>query len=134
MSINPVSVIGSVSDRSAEAAQPRPAERISARAGENVAAADSGHTPKQNAPRRAEPSVSDQIPEDEVEVQQDNQTNGRIVIKYKDHTGHVILQVPTAQLLNLARAIYEQFQRDAVERHNGSVSTTAVEGDKTNGH
>ncbi len=46
-----------------------------------------------------------ETPKDEVQVQRDESGDGQIVIKYLDKSGQVILQIPTSQVLALARAI-----------------------------
>jgi hypothetical protein len=61
-------------------------------------------------------SSSTELPEDEVQVQRDSQTNGEVVIKYLDHAGNLILQVPSSQMIGLARAIEEDFQQEAKAR------------------
>ena len=51
-----------------------------------------------------------------MQVQRDSQTNGEVVIKYLDHAGNLILQVPSSQMIGLARAIEEDFQQEAKAR------------------
>ena len=52
------------------------------------------------------------MPEDEVRVQRDS-TDGHIVIKYMDASGRLILQIPSSQVLGLARAIDQALEEQA---------------------
>ena len=132
MSINPVPAIGPVSDaHSADIAlrsQPVP----SAVAEENSGPPDPGSRPTQEVRIPQNVPVSPVVPEDEVQVQRDNEVNDEIVIKYVDHEGNLILQVPSSEVLDLARAIGEDFQQQA--RARAVSSTSGNEGDKAHGH
>lgn len=103
MSINPVPMI--VPTSPAEFASASPQKRASAPQEENSAQPVPGTTPKQEA-SSAQPSTrSTELPQDEVQVLRDSQTNGEIVIKYLDHSGNLIVQMPSSQMLGVSRAI-----------------------------
>lgn len=81
------------------------------------------------------PSRNSEAPlaaEDEVQVQQGSQTDGKIVIKYLDHSGNLILQIPSSQVLGLARAIDQALDEQQKTRASGGASS--AEGAKHNGH
>jgi uncharacterized FlaG/YvyC family protein len=62
------------------------------------------------------------MPTDEVQVQRDSATT-EIVIKYLDGSGNVILQVPSSQVLDVARAIDQGLQQESKDR----ATTTGAE-------
>jgi uncharacterized FlaG/YvyC family protein len=66
-------------------------------------------------------------------VQRDDESNGQIVIKYLDHSGQVILQIPSSQVLGLARAIEKTFEEQASHRGNASQKTVLSKGVTANG-
>jgi len=74
------------------------------------------------------------MPQDEVEVQRDSAANDEIVIKYMDHSGNVILQVPSSQVLGVTRAIDQDFQREQRLRANTSAVVGSTGGEKAHGH
>jgi len=104
MSINPVQ---SVEPAGALFAETPP---TTATASPSVARGKSTPPPVSGTPSKAElaPSsdtlVLPEMRQDEVQVQRDA-SNGEIVIKYLDGHGDVILQVPSAQVLELAHSI-----------------------------
>jgi hypothetical protein len=67
------------------------------------------------------------MPQDEVQVQRDPAGSGQIVIKYLDDKGNLVLQVPSSQLLGLARAIEQTFNEQARDRAAASEAQTAAE-------
>ena len=93
---------------------------------------NSGARPKQEVPNASTSSQLAEMPEDEVQVQQDSQTNGRIVIRYLDQAGDLILQVPSSQVLGLARAIDQALQQQAQARTKNG--TEGGEGGNAHGH
>ncbi|HTZ81686.1 MAG TPA: hypothetical protein VMB66_00755 [Candidatus Acidoferrales bacterium] len=81
------------------------------------------------------PSSNSELPqagEDEVQVQQGSQTDGRIVIKYLDPSGNLILQIPSSQVLGLARAIDQALNEQ--QKSRASEGASSAEGAKRNGH
>jgi len=98
---------------------------------ENIAQPDSGASSKTNANPAQNAAQNNELPEDEVQVQRDSQTNGDIVVKYVDHSGNLILQVPSLQVLGLARAIDQDFAREA-KLHNPE-NASQDEGGKSHG-
>ena len=55
-------------------------------------------------------SASSQLPEDEVQLQRDSQLPEQVIVRYMDKTGNLILQIPSAQTLNLEHAIAAEFK------------------------
>jgi len=72
---------------------------------------------------------SEESLEDEVQVQRDSST-GAIVIKYLDQAGNVVLQVPSSQVLSLARAI-EKDLSEAEKLHRPDILRPLDEGGKS---
>jgi hypothetical protein len=79
------------------------------------------------------PSLSE-MPKDEVEVQRDGQTNGEIVVRYMDHAGNLILQVPSEQVLNVSRGIDQDLEREQEVRAKSEGTVEGDEGGKSDGH
>lgn len=131
MSINPVQGIGPAGEAQLADANLRPQPTRSE--GEGSAQPNPGTAPKQDTAIRESAPVSDEMPQDEVQVQRDSGTDDEIVIKYVDHSGNVILQMPSSEVLGLARAISEDFQQQAKARA-ASGPETGEEGEKTHGH
>ncbi len=103
MSINPVAAFASNSLASNLGVAPRPASNKS----------DLEPRPtRESKPPQSEP-VSFELPQDEVQVQRDPAGSGQIVIRYLDSKGNLILQVPSSQLLGLARSIQETLSAQA---------------------
>jgi hypothetical protein len=80
---------------------------------ERVAKPVTGNVPKQeSATPKSIPSNYD-LPEDVVEVHQDPEIKGQIIVQYLDPTGGVILQVPSTEELSVERGIAQEFQKAA---------------------
>jgi hypothetical protein len=88
-----------------------------------------GVRPQRDFPDGSSEPISAETPVDEVQVQQ---TSGRIVIRYLDHSGDLILQVPSSQVLGLARAIEEALEQQTKSR--GENSPEPVKGGTADGH
>ena len=74
------------------------------------------------------------LSQDKVQVQHDGQVQDQIVIKYLDqNTGDLILQVPSDEVLNVDRGIYQEFASQARARENLAAAPVAQEGEN-NGH
>jgi len=133
MSINPAQAVGPEAAVQPAETNPRP---LAAHGGTvpvpGSSQPESGNAPKQEASVSPNPASSSELPQDEVQVQRDSQTNGDIVVKYLDHSGNVIVQIPSTELLGLARAINEDFQRQAKARSAGAGN--GDEGDRSHGH
>jgi hypothetical protein len=69
-----------------------------------------------------------ELPQDEVHVQRDAKNDGRIVIRYLDHSGNLILQIPSEQLLALARAVDEVLAQRPED--TGATAAGQIEGQK----
>lgn len=128
MSINPVqgmeaSQVFLVEARARQEQQPSPATK-------RAQQPDSGNLPKQETRVPENAAASFEMPQDEVQVQRDSETNGVIVIKYLDHSGSVVLQVPSSQVLGMMRAIDQDFAEKAKARSEQADN----EGVNTHGH
>jgi len=134
MSINPVQGIEAVNE--AQLAEvnppPRPSRSSAAEVG-NSTDPGPGTSPNQEARGSQNVPTSPEVAQDEVQVQRDSAADNEIVIKYVDHSGNVILQVPSSEVLGLARAISEDLQQEAKARAASSAQTDG-EGGKTHGH
>ena len=132
MSINPVQGIGPAAEEVLAEANLRRAQAASSAPAAISAQPGSGSLPEQSTPKPPTVTFATEMAQDEVEVQRDSETNDEIVIKYMDHSGNLILQVPSSQVLGMVRAIDQDFQRE--ERVRTNASETGSEGDKTHGH
>lgn len=95
---------------------------------------DSGTPPNQDT-RVAKPApLPSELPQDEVHVQRDSSANGEIVIQYVNQFGSVVLQVPSSQVLDVARAIEQSLEREAEDRVANARPQTGPEGDIAHGH
>jgi hypothetical protein len=88
----------------------------------------SGNTSADAAkPVQSASQSADSLPQDEVKLQW-NSAQEVPVYQFVNQQGSLILQVPSAQLLNLARDIAQEFDREPA-----SKTTEEVEGGKENG-
>jgi hypothetical protein len=94
---------------------------------------DSGTSPKQETSQPSQTAALAEFPQDEVQVQRDSQTNGDIVIRYVDHLGDLVLQVPSSQVLGLARAIDQALAQEAKAR-SSEAAPSGNDGGKAYGH
>jgi len=131
MSINPVQPIENVNE--AQLAQSDLRSQSPRSPVHETSAPDPGTRPTQEVRTSPNVSASPDVQQDEVEVQRDNEVNDEIVIRYVDHSGNLILQVPSSQVLGLTRAIGEDFQQQAKARAATSAERGG-EGDRTHGH
>ncbi len=92
----------------------------------------SGTNPKPEIANAQSETHSLETSRDVVQVQQDG-GDGKIVIRYLDGSGNVILQIPSSQLLGLSRAIGEALDEQAKIRSSAHSSGT-VEGSNVHGH
>jgi hypothetical protein len=116
MSINPVSTIDATS--AAQFADASPQKRASATPGASSVRPDPGTLPKQKEVSAQPAAASTEVGQDEVQVQRDQETNGEVVIRYLDHSGNLIVQVPSSQMLGVTRTIDQDFQARAKVREN----------------
>lgn len=123
MSINPVSNITSndlASDPNLRVAPQRSAAHRS----------DSEPRPTREIKKPQSDPASFELPQDEVQVQRDPAGSGQIIIRYLDSKGNLILQVPSSQLLGLARSIEETLSAQA----KSHAADDATEQGDTHGH
>jgi type II secretory pathway component HofQ len=112
MSINPVSAIVTPNDLARDST-PRVGPRRVAAAAKQP---DMGPRSNREVPQPQSAPATFELPQDEVQVQRDPAGSGQIVIKYLDGKGNLILQVPSSQVLGLARAIEQTFAAQAKDR------------------
>jgi uncharacterized FlaG/YvyC family protein len=133
MSINPVPGIGSATDPQSASAGHRAAPSSTAGARAESTQSNSGTAPKQEIQKTQKTPAPAAEPQDEVQVQRDQETNGEIVIRYLDRSGDVILQVPSSQVLDVTRAIDANLQQEAKVRTDAGTAPAANQGGKIYG-
>ena len=131
MSINPVPVIGPAEWEQAtgsgqRTAQPPPSPGT-------TDSTNAASRPAQQVRPAQSASASPELPADQVQLQRDSETDNQIVIKYVDHSGNLILQVPSSEVLGVSRSIDQDFARAEKARSN-AVVTSASEGGQSHGH
>jgi hypothetical protein len=128
MSINPVPII--VPGSATELADANPQKRPNAAQEENPVQPIPGTSPKQESNSTQPAAASTELPQDEVQVLRDSQTNGEVVIKYLDHAGNLIVQIPSSQMLGVTRAIEQDFQakEKAHENENARAPESSTGG------
>lgn len=133
MSINPVPAVGNATNTSLTTGGVRSSHvRTSEPQGPSTQP-NSGPEPKQEIRHQPQTSETLETAKDEVQVQRDSGNNGQIVIRYLDHAGHVILQVPSSQILGLARAIDRALDEQATRRNSVSQDRELDERRTTDG-
>lgn len=133
MSINPVPAVGNANHTSLTTGGVRSSHvRTSEPQGASTQP-NSGPEPKQEIRHRPQTSETLETAKDEVQVQRDSESNGQIVIRYLDHAGQVILQVPSSQVLGLARAIERALEEQATRRADVGHDRELVERRTTDG-
>lgn len=134
MSIGPVQPISAVQDLPSAGVRPRSSRSPDPPQQPAPAQPNSGTEPKpvRHDPPRAAQSF--ELPQDAVQVQRDGETNNQIVIRYLDASGELILQIPSSQVLGLARAIAQTFEQQASARQIRAASQVKPEGEKSRGH
>jgi hypothetical protein len=133
MSINPVPAVSNAINASLTAGAGRSSSARAPGPHEPSPRPNSGARPIQEIQQRPQTSETLEIPKDEVQVQRDSASNGQIVIRYLDHSGQVILQVPSSQVLGLARAIERALEEQATRRSSVSQDEVLGERRSTNG-
>lgn len=132
MGINPVSSIASMADAESVGTRASHAQAPAVPGGAGNGAGP-GSAPKQDVPVVQASAPTVEIPQDEVQVQRDSETNNEIVIRYVDGSGNLILQVPSSQVLSLARSIAQTFEQQASSKAN-QVEATNGKGGNSRGH
>src|SRR5579863_2311359 len=115
MSINPVQAISQIVEERLANNNARPAQSpVPAAVPPNNPNAGTSPKPEVRQPEAA--SAGAELPHDVVHVQRDNQADGAVVVRYTDHAGNLILQVPSTQVLDIARDIEQDFRTEAKTR------------------
>jgi len=131
MSINPVPAtgpneqavfVGAAAKAASSAASPSPPAS---------APPDPGTEPKSETASPHDLSAAGGMSQDEVCVQRDSGLNGQIVIKYLDSEGNLILQIPSSQVLGLAKAIEQALQDGAESVKPARSGSQPAEGGKS---
>jgi uncharacterized FlaG/YvyC family protein len=133
MGINPVPAIPSSTETQLRATDSHSSPPVSPAAPES-AETDSVDVSKQESSASSNVSGPLEMPQDEVEVQRDSQTNDEIVVRYMDHAGNVILQIPSEQVLGLTRAIEQDFEREGKVHAEADAARPNQKGGKTDAH
>lgn len=92
-----------------------------------------GFSEQESFPAKNVPSTYE-LPVDVVEVHQDPDIKGQIIIQYLDHTGSLILQVPSTEELSVERGIAQEFQESAKLRAVTTTPNSAGEGGGNRGN
>jgi hypothetical protein len=82
----------------------------------------SGSAPEPQPSTTKEVVSSYELPQDVVEVHQDPDMRGQIIIQYLDPSKNVVLQVPDTEELSVERGIAQDFQQAAKLRESESES------------
>lgn len=131
MSINPVTTLANTAtatgnaNRRAGGSSPSPAPWTQP---------DLGTKPTEEVHPSQVSSESSEMPRDEVQVQRVDGASGQIVIKYVDSKGNLILQIPSSQVLGLARAVERALQDQADRRTRANRNAQVAEGENSDGH
>ena len=131
MGINPVSASAPETRTEPATAYPQAAPQQQADGAGLKSAPDPGTDPKPEVGRPQSTPALSELPQDEVQLQRDSEANGDVVVKYVDRSGNLILQVPSSEVLGLARSIGEDFQQHAKAR--AADAETRSEGGKPYG-
>jgi hypothetical protein len=97
-------------------------------AGGDSSSPDKGNSAKSELEAEQTTATSLEMPQDEVQVQRDSENDGEIVIRYLDHAGNLIVQVPSSQMLGVTRAINQDFQQEAKAREKVAATLENNEG------
>lgn len=115
MIINPVQSFGTESGTQFPAAKVRVSRPQASPLSVTVSAQEqrgSGTLPNQEVQRAQKVAAESEGPQDVVHVQHDSQIADEVIIKYTvEATGRVILQVPSAEVLGVARGSHRIFDK-----------------------
>jgi hypothetical protein len=78
--------------------------------------------------------LTQELPQDVVEVHQDPKSKDQIIIQYLDKAKDVVLQVPSQQELSVERGISRESQQAAKLRASESAAAAQSEGEQTHGN
>ena len=130
MSVNPVQSFGTESGAQTSAVNLRPPQPQPSPVSVTVHAqvqSSSGRFPNQETQNAQKVAGESAAPQDVVEVQHDSQITDEVIIQYTvQATGRLILQVPSAEVLNVARGISQDLRQEAKLESKSTAS--AVEG------
>ena len=129
MSINPVQSFGPQdAAQSADVRTVRTQPAAPSHTRKAVEQSNVGTESNQELQRERNAAVEREEPQDVVQVQTDSQLGNQIVIKYTDQaTGQTILQVPSSEVLSVARGIAEDLRHELKPEANSTSGTTGGE-------
>lgn len=125
MSVNPVQGFGSGSEVPLGEAQPPSRQSQSDPSPEaavkGLSPPDVGTLPKQESSISNHAPAADEVPQDEVKLQQDTEIKDQVIVRYLDKaSGQVVLQVPSTEVLAVDRGIYDEFRKEAAPPMEGT--------------
>jgi hypothetical protein len=130
MSINPVQNLGTESGTQSSAANVRVPRPQAFPLSVTVSAQEqpgSGTLSDQDVQQAQKVAADSEGPRDVVQVQHDSQITDEVIIQYTvQATGRVILQVPSAEVVSVARGISQDLRHEA--KLENSSTASAVEG------
>jgi hypothetical protein len=89
--------------------------------------------PKQERSIAKSATSTRELPQDVVEVHQDPEIKGQIIMQYLDQANNVVLQVPSNEELAVERGIAQEFQQAAKLRESASTAAARSEGEEAHG-
>ncbi len=123
MGINPVPAITSEQTQSAPADRLVQTTQAPAQTSEQSSAPASGTRSESVTHGPSAASSASELPQDEVQLLRDQQTHGDVVVKYLDRSGNLVLQVPSSQVLGVARSIIQEFAaKSQAQAEEGTAS------------
>jgi hypothetical protein len=139
MSIGPVQGVGQVFDGPSANANMRSRQALPGSASHPApgrsSQPDVATASKRETVGAGRPSESAELPQDEVQVLRDSQVQDLIVIKYLNQaSGTLILQVPSAQVLNVDRGIQQELEQQAKVRDSAGETAVEHKGEEPHGH
>jgi hypothetical protein len=74
------------------------------------------------------------LSQDTVELHQDPEIKGQVIVEYLDHSKNLVLQVPSNQELSVERGIAQEVQQATTLRASERAAAAAGEGEDNHGH
>lgn len=94
---------------------------------------DAGNVSNPEGQPPSEAATVSQLQEDEVQLQRDSELKSELIVRYVTGSGTLILQVPGEQMLNLERAIAQEFEQENARPTTAAISA-ASNGGTSHGH
>lgn len=77
---------------------------------------------------------ANELSQDTVELHQDPEIKGQVIVEYLDHSKNLVLQVPSNQELSVERGIAQEVQQATTLRASERAAAAAGEGEDNHGH